>query len=131
MNGKRIASGWSLRFRLNVRATLADPSRAGICSFSTHQRGLLVDQLRDRGRDPGWHWRNDDHSASGVQVASSEPEDPQQERLFNIEELNVIAWDVRALPSILENDGIGGEIEPVASQALISRRPGDSTAAPL
>ena len=119
MSGKTIASGCSRRFPLNVRATLADPSRVGIGSVRTQQRGLLVDQWLDRGRDTGWHWRNDDHSAPGVQISSSEAEDPHQTRRFGIEELNVLAGDVRALPSILENDGIGGEIETVASQAQL------------
>src|SRR5215213_11480486 len=114
-----IASGCSLRFPLNVRATLADPSRVGIGSVSTHHRGLLVDQLLDRGRDTDWYWRNDDHSAPGVQIASSEAEDPQQDRRLGIEELNVLAGDVRALASILENDGIASEIETVASQAQL------------
>src|SRR5918995_1962809 len=110
-----IARGCSRRFPLNVRATVADASRAGIGSVSTHRRGLLVDQSLDRGRDTGWHRRNDDHSAPGVQIASSETEDPQQDRRFDIEELNVLAGDVPALASILENDSIGGEIETVAS----------------
>src|SRR5687768_7808455 len=114
-----IASGCSLRSRLKVRAALADPSRVGICSVTTHHRGMLVDQSLDRGRDTGWHRRNDDHSSTGMQIASSEAEDPQQDRRFSIEELNVLAGDVRALASILENDGIGGEIETVASQAQL------------
>src|SRR5829696_8358148 len=114
-----IASGCSRRFRLNVRATLADPSRVGIGLVSTHHRGLLVDQSLDRGRDTGWHWRNDDHSAPGVQIAPSEAEDPQQDRRFDIEELNVVAGNVRALASILENDGIGREIKTIASQAQL------------
>src|SRR5215213_4656551 len=114
-----IASGCSLRFPLNVRATLADPSRVGIGSVSTHHRGLLVDQLLDRGRDTGWYWRNDDHSAPGVQIASSEAEDPQQDRRFDIEDLNVLAGDVPALATIRENDGIEGEIETVAAHAQL------------
>src|SRR3712207_854097 len=114
-----IASGCSLRFPLNARATRADRSGVGICSVSMHRRGLLEDHSLDCGRDTSWRWRNDDHSSPGVQIASSEAEDPQQDRGFGIKELHVLAGDVRALAAILEDDGIGGEIETVAAQAQL------------